>query len=307
MERALSAWLAVACGACSADTEDLLLPVPTQSEPAQPTDIVVTLRHEPPSDVACVNDACSMLEHWVVDARCAIPGTVLHEPRRYRASQLSELQLLLKSDAAKAPPQAGDPRASTATVSIRAPADTPLDAVVEVITALGQAWMSQLEFAVQREARGGVVECVRVPLPGDRGGSLLPAMANAWVVAAITAAGERHYVFDDQRLAARERSDADARAAAVGWRREPRADRPRRPSLAPGDPIVGQHALQRFLREWRETTERQRDFAGVEGVVDGDVPLQAAIELIDAFHAAGIRSVSFAASQARAERRGERK
>lgn len=51
-----------------------------------------------------------------------------------------------------------------------------------------------------------------------------------------------------------------------------------------------------FLHTWRIAKEALPDTPGVEGVVAwDDATLQEAIELIDAFRAAGIQQVSFAA------------
>ena len=267
--------LTAASGACGAGSNDdeVRLPVSMQSEPAAPTDFVITLRHVPPAGVECATRACRAREHWVADAQSRIAAAALVGCIRLDDSQWFAR---IRGEDRRMPATASD--GAPATLSIRASPETPSRVVAGLIELLHQfTEIRRIEIAVDE--------------PGIRGPSKL-------------AVGSGVDSFGDDPIGVRVRI-AKRRAAALEcfvmrWFEEPFVPYPTGHGLPPepDEPseyevhVVGRDALVAHLREWRVANEKALDRSLFQGVVAAsDVPLQDAIEVFDALRSAGFDAI----------------
>lgn len=289
-----------ACG--STDVDELRLPVSTQSEPAQPTDFVLTLRHESPSHIECTDSRCAVHSHWIVDARSRIRGSTLADGTRFEMGTPSSLSTVLRNDVERTP--SGPGWAHEGTVSVCAAADTPMAMVAALIRSVGAAHAYRVEFAVRNGAGEREPRRLATPLPVDVGGSFVRFPVGAWVrIGRYLGPRQRLYSFTERSCGL---VDADQPPADMRVFDEDAVDEqlphahqqdPKRASTSVDDTrVLVAVELVPFLHTWRIAKEALPDTPGVEGVVAwDDATLQEAIELIDAFRAAGIQQVSFAA------------
>ena len=257
--------VAAGCGG-SNDTDDVHLPVSTWSEPAQPTDFVLTLRHVPPVGVECTNRACSVRWHWVADAQSRVDTSPLAGRIRLDASNWRPLPAALER-ARKMQSTAGD-GATESTLSIRAGPETP-SRVVSRLIRLVHAFteVRRIEFAVDEP---GIPGPRRLSLPISNWPRSDGAIARVRIA-------ERPAV--ESEFFVSRRADSDL-PFMFYW--PPELDEP----IECESTVVGLHALATRLRELRAAKEKDLDrniFVGL--IAGGEAPFQVAIQVFDTLRA----------------------
>ncbi|HZN37858.1 MAG TPA: hypothetical protein VFD82_03590 [Planctomycetota bacterium] len=236
-------------------------------------DILVALQHSPPSDAKCDGDAgaCDAEHHWLVELQVAGRKAGAGKPVVLAMTQVAEIEKELRSAAASKAEKTEAAIVSESTLSIRVPAQTPYRLVQRLIGMAARSGIHRIEFAVA-SAGTALEQRLAVPLPLPAKAELKPE--EPLVVEEIRvlllmdrANGRLIRRFGNTVLANGVKGDAQLQSllndSADGWRRLGRPD--------------------------------------VPGVIDAGsgVPWQAIVNVIDAFRAAGVENVQFAAAAAK--------
>ena len=237
-----------------------------QGESKTAVDIVVALRHMPPGVGKCDKGggACDVAEHWLVELQPAGGKPVL-----LTLHQQSELQKELKSAASPKARKVESVTLSDATVSLRVPPNTPYANVQSLLTTVASAGIHRTEFAVA-SADQAIEQRLAVPLPTPSGAeaSTDPAPPGEEVRVALfwdKAKGEVIRKFGNTVL----------RKGAIGETQTV-------------------ELIQDSMEGWRRLGKPD-----TPGVIDaaGAVPWQAVVQVIDAFRAARVKNIQFAAGR----------
>jgi len=271
-------FVAAACGA-AVDQNDLRLPVSTQSEPAQPTDFVLTLRHVPRDGVECTHRSCSVAKHWVADTRAKTTTSPFVSRLRLDWNEWLPLRESMRAEAL-GKELAGGAGAIDATLSVRAAPETPMRVVASLLTLVRfYNDLHRVEIAVED--------------PGIRSPRRLPVALST----GLGIPGRSGPTGVRVRIA--EHRGADTEYFVMDWfeRGPTTGGGPFPPE--PGEPcdaessFTGLDALAVHLRKWRTDQEKQPESHGShDGLITlSEVPFQTAVEVFDALRAAGFDRV----------------
>lgn len=268
--------VAAACGA-STQEDELQLPVSKESELAQPTDFVLTLRHVPPAGVECGNRACNVCGHWVADTRSSKAKSPLIGRLRLDESDWWPLRKSMREDVLGEQLPTGE-AVTGATLSIRAAPETPIRVVTRLLLFIHQFTdLLHVEFSVEDPGIRGPRRLPAPLSPGPSYGSGGPFGVRVRIA--------EHRRAENEYFAMAWYSDPFAGEAIVSGPWPPRPGQPSEDER----PFLGLGALATHLREWRVVQERQPVNRGIyKGVITlSEAPFQSAIEVFDTFMAAG--------------------